>query len=56
MTTPADLWVRIAEIQDRQALQVVSQLVQSEISILQAQVSELAALNKALEERMQRTG
>ncbi len=53
MTTPLpELWVQLVEIRDRQALQVVAQLVQSEINTLQAQVTELAALNQALEERM----
>lgn len=57
MTTPVpDLWIRIAEIRDLQALQVVQQLVQTEISILQTQVAQLEALNKAIDERAGRLG
>ena len=57
MTTPVpDLWIRIAEIRDAQALQVVQQLVQTEISILQTQVAQLEALNKAIEERSRGLG
>ena len=54
MTTPADLWVRIAEIRDRQALEVVSQLVKSELVVLQTQVTQLEQLNQAVTERLQK--
>jgi hypothetical protein len=56
MTTPADLWVRIAEIRDRSALEVVAQLVQTELVVLQTQVAQLEQLNKAVNERLQRMG
>jgi hypothetical protein len=57
MTTPVpDLWIRIAEIRDVRALQVVQQLVQTELNILQTQVSQLEALNKAIDERIKGMG
>jgi len=56
MTTPADLWVRIAEIRDRQALEVVAQLVKNELVVLQTQVSQLEQLNQAVNERLQNIG
>jgi hypothetical protein len=52
MTTPADLWVRIAEIRDRQALEVVAQLVKNELVVLQTQVTQLEQLNQAVGERL----
>jgi hypothetical protein len=54
MTTPADLWVRIAEIRDRQALEVVAQLVKTELVVLQTQVTQLEQLNQAVAERLQK--
>jgi hypothetical protein len=54
MTSFADLFVRIADIRDRQALEVVSQLVKNELVVLQTQVTQLEQLNQAVAERLQR--
>lgn len=56
MTTPVDLWLRIAEIRDRQALEVVAQLVKNDLAVLQMQVSQLEQLNQALTERIEKMG
>jgi hypothetical protein len=56
MTSVADLWVRVDQIRDRAALEVVSQLLQNELTVLQTQVSQLEQLNKAVNERIQRMG
>ena len=51
-----DLIARIADIRDRQGLELVNVLIQSELSILQAQVDQLQQLSKAVEERMSGMG
>lgn len=51
-----DLIARIADIRDRQGLELVHVLIRSELSILQAQVDQLQQLSKAVEERMSGMG
>jgi hypothetical protein len=51
-----DLVARIAEIRDRQGLELVSRLIQSELAVLQTQVDQLQQLSKAVEERMRGMG
>lgn len=52
MTTLPDLWTKITEIQDREALQLVQRLVASELTVLEAQMAQLQQVNRAIEEKM----
>ncbi len=54
MTSIADLFTRIADIRDRQALEVVSQLLKNELVVLQTQVTQMEQLNQAVAERLQK--
>lgn len=57
MTTPApDDWIRIANITDVAALQLLSRLIQSEVTMLEARLNQLNQLNEAVNERMQGLG
>ena len=52
MTTLPDLWTKITQIQDREALLLVHRLVQSELTVLEAQLAQLQQVNRAIEEKM----
>jgi hypothetical protein len=52
VTTLPDLWTKITEIQDREALQLVHRLVQSELTVLEAQLAQLQQVSRAIEEKM----
>ena len=52
MTSFPDLWTKISEIQDREALQLVQRLVASELTVLEAQLAQLQQVNLALAEKM----
>jgi hypothetical protein len=52
MTTLPDLWTKITEIQDRDALQLVHRMVQSELTIVEAQMAQLQQVSRAIEDRM----
>jgi hypothetical protein len=56
MTSFPDLVVRIAEIKDRESLQLVSRLIESQLTMLEAQVAQLQQLSKAVEDRMKGMG
>ncbi len=52
MTTFPDLWTKISEIQDREALQLVQRLIASELIVMEAQLAQLQQVNLAIEEKM----
>ena len=56
MTSFPDLVVRIAEIKDKESLQLVSRLIESQVTMLEAQVAQLQQLSKAVEEKMRDIG
>ena len=56
MTSFPDLVVRIAEIKDKETLQLVSRLIESQVTMLEAQVAQLQQLSKAVEEKMRDIG
>jgi len=56
MTTPVDVWTKLVDIKDRESLVVVSQLIKSELTVMEAQVNQLRELNKVLDQRIQRMG
>jgi hypothetical protein len=49
----SDLVQMVANIRDRESLQVVSRLVESELTMAQARVNQLQQLQSTLKERMQ---
>ena len=57
MTTPADPWlVTIPQLRDRVSLQLVSRLIESQITVLEAQVHQLQQVRKLVEEQMKNVG
>lgn len=53
MTTPADWWVTtIPTIKDRDSLHLVSRLVESQLTVLEAQVNQLRQVHEAVQERL----
>ncbi len=52
MTTLPDLWTKIGDIQDVEALQLVHRLVRSEMTIVEAQLAQLQQVDRAIEEKM----
>ena len=57
MTTPADPWlVTIPQLRDRVSLQLVSRLIESQITAMEAQVNQLQQVRKLVEEQMKNVG
>lgn len=53
MTTPADPWlVTIPQLRDRVSLQLVSRLIESQVTVLEAQVNQLQQVRKLVEEQL----
>jgi hypothetical protein len=52
MTTLPDLWTKIGDIQDVEALRLVHRLVRSEMTIVEAQLAQLQQVDRAIEEKM----
>lgn len=53
MTTPADIWVvTIPQLRDRVSLQLVSRLIDSHVTMLEAQVNQLQQVKKLVDEQM----
>jgi hypothetical protein len=51
-----DLWTKIGEIQDLDALRLIHRLVQSEMTIVEAQLAQLQQVNRVIEEKMKDMG
>lgn len=57
MTTPADPWlITIPQIRDRVTLQLVSRLIDSQITVMEAQVNQLQQVRKLVDEQMKNVG
>ena len=57
MTTPADIWITtIPQLKDRVSLQLVSRLIDSQITIMEAQVNQLQQVRKLVDEQMKHVG
>ena len=57
MTTPADIWITtIPQLKDRVSLQLVSRLIESQITIMEAQVNQLQQVRKLVDEQMKNVG
>jgi hypothetical protein len=57
MTTPADPWlITIPQLRDRVSLQLVTRLIDSQITALEAQVNQLQQVRKLAEEQMKNVG
>jgi uncharacterized protein YigA (DUF484 family) len=52
MITLPDLWTKIGEIQDLDALRLIHRLVQSEMTTVEAQLAQLQQVNRVIEEKM----
>jgi hypothetical protein len=51
-----DLWTKIGEIQDLDALRLIHRLVQSEMTTVEAQLVQLQQVNRVIEEKMKDLG
>jgi len=51
-----DLWRKIGEIQDLDALRLIHRLVQSEMTTVEAQLVQLQQVNRVIEEKMKDMG
>ena len=57
MTTPADIWITtIPQLKDRVSLQLVSRLIESQITTMEAQVNQLQQVRKLVDEQMKNVG
>jgi hypothetical protein len=57
MTQPAEPWlVTIPQLKDRLSLQLVSRLIESQITVMEAQVNQLQQVRKLVEEQMKNVG
>ena len=56
MITLPDLWTKIGEIQDLDALRLIHRLVQSEMTTVEAQLAQLQQVNRVIEEKMKDRG
>ena len=57
MTTPADIWITtIPQLKDRLSLQLVSRLIESQITVMEAQVTQLQNVRKMVDEQMKNLG
>jgi lipopolysaccharide biosynthesis regulator YciM len=56
MTTPADIWITtIPQLRDRVSLQLVSRLIDSQITLAEAQVNQLQQVRKMVDEQLKNT-
>ncbi len=51
-----DLWTKIREIQDLDALRLIHRLVQSQMTTVEAQLVQLQQVNRVIEEKMKDLG
>jgi hypothetical protein len=57
MTTPADIWLTtIPTIRDRESLQLVGRLIESQVMVLEAQLGQLKQVHGEIQKRMKATG
>lgn len=54
MTTPApNDWLRVANIEDEAALQLLGRIIQADVTMLEARLVQLRELESAINERME---
>ena len=57
MTTPADPWiVTIPAIRDRESLVLVGKLIDAQVTVLEAQLTQLKQVRGALDQRIKEVG
>lgn len=56
MMTLPDLWTKIEEVQDLDALQLIHRLVQSQMTTVEAHLAQLQQVNRVIEEKMKDMG
>lgn len=56
MMTLPDLWTKIEEVQDLEALRLIHRLVQSQMTTVEAHLAQLQQLNRVIEEKMKDMG
>lgn len=56
MMTLPDLWTKIEEVQDLEALRLIHRLVQSQMTTVEAHLAQLQQVNRVIEEKMKDMG